>query len=64
MLVLSRQRGESIMIGNDIEVTVVTIRGGKVRIGITAPKGVRVDREEVRAAINSGTTRCDEPREG
>ena len=39
MLVLSRQRDETIMIGDDIEVTVVDIRGDKVRLGINAPEG-------------------------
>src|SRR5690606_14872540 len=47
MLVLSRQRDETIMIGDDIEVTVVDIRGDKVRLGITAPKSVTVHRKEV-----------------
>jgi carbon storage regulator len=47
MLVLSRQRDEVIRIGDDIEVTVVDIRGEKVRIGIRAPKDLPVDREEV-----------------
>ena len=51
MLVLSRQRDETIMIGDDIEVTVVDIRGDKVRLGITAPKEVSVDRKEVYDAI-------------
>ena len=47
MLVLSRKRDESIMIGDAIELTVVDIRGDKVRLGITAPKSVPVDRREV-----------------
>ena len=51
MLVLSRQRDETIMIGDDIEVTVVDIRGDKVRLGITAPKAVSVHRKEVYDAI-------------
>ena len=51
MLVLSRQRDETIMIGDDIEVTVVDIRGDKVRIGINAPKEVSVHRKEVYEAI-------------
>ncbi|MBC7783350.1 MAG: carbon storage regulator CsrA [Burkholderiales bacterium] len=51
MLVLSRQRDETIMIGDDIEVTVVDIRGDKVRLGITAPKEVSVHRKEVYEAI-------------
>jgi carbon storage regulator len=51
MLVLSRQRDETIMIGDDIEVTVVDIRGDKVRLGITAPKEISVHRKEVYDAI-------------
>jgi carbon storage regulator len=47
MLVLSRKPGESFFIGDDIEVLVVFVRGDKVRIGINAPKGVSVLREEL-----------------
>lgn len=51
MLVLSRQRDESIMIGDNIEITVVDIRGEKVRLGINAPPDVAVHRKEVYDAI-------------
>jgi carbon storage regulator len=51
MLVLSRQRDETIMIGDDIELTVVDIRGDKVRIGIKAPTHIAVHRKEVYDAI-------------
>lgn len=51
MLVLSRQRDETIMIGDDIEITVVDIRGDKVRLGINAPQSVSVHRKEVYEAI-------------
>ena len=51
MLVLSRKRDETIMIGDEIEITVVDIRGDKVRLGITAPKSVPVHRKEVYEAI-------------
>jgi carbon storage regulator len=51
MLVLSRQRDESIKIGDDIEITVVDIRGEKVRLGINAPSHVPVHRKEVYEAI-------------
>ena len=51
MLVLSRQRDETIVIGDDIEITVVDIRGDKVRLGISAPKAVTVHRKEVYDAI-------------
>ncbi|HEX8916703.1 MAG TPA: carbon storage regulator CsrA [Humisphaera sp.] len=51
MLVLSRQRDETIKIGDDVEVTVVDIRGDKVRLGVTAPRAVSVHRKEVYEAI-------------
>ena len=47
MLVLSRKAEESMYIGDDIKITVLDIRGGQVRIGITAPQNVPVHREEV-----------------
>jgi carbon storage regulator len=51
MLVLSRHRDESIMIGDDIVVTIVDIRGDKVRLGIEAPTDIPVHRQEVYEAI-------------
>ncbi len=51
MLVLSRQKDESIVIGDNIIVTVVDIRGDKVRLGIEAPKEIPVHRKEVYEAI-------------
>jgi carbon storage regulator len=47
MLVLTRRVGEVIVIDNDIKVTVVSVKGDKVRLGITAPDYVRVDRQEI-----------------
>lgn len=55
MLVLSRKKNESIIINNDITVTVVEIRGDKVRLGIVAPKEVPVHRQEVYNAIHGKT---------
>lgn len=52
MLVLSRKKNESIVINNDVVVTVVEIRGDKVRLGIVAPRDVSVHREEVYEAIH------------
>src|SRR5271165_4474314 len=52
MLVLSRKKNECIVINNDITVTVVEIRGDKVRLGIVAPKEVPVHRQEVYDAIH------------
>ena len=51
MLALSRKKTESIVINNDIEVTVLEIKGDQVKIGITAPKSVPVYRKEVYAQI-------------
>ena len=51
MLVLSRRKDESIMIGDDVEITIVDIRGDKVRLGITAPKAIPVHRREIYEAI-------------
>ncbi|MBJ7305343.1 MAG: carbon storage regulator CsrA [Gemmataceae bacterium] len=52
MLVLSRKKNESIVINNDIIITVVEIRGDKVRLGIIAPKDVPVHRQEIFDAIH------------
>jgi len=51
MLVLSRQKDESIMIGDNVEIVIVDVRGDKVRLGITAPKEIPVHRREVYEAI-------------
>ena len=56
MLVLSRKKNECIVINNDITVTVVEIRGDKVRLGIVAPKEVPVHRQEVYDAIHGKET--------
>ncbi|HAP08611.1 MAG TPA: carbon storage regulator [Planctomycetaceae bacterium] len=51
MLVLSRQSDETIVIGDNIRVTIVEVRGDKVRIGIEAPRDVTVHRQEIYDAI-------------
>ena len=51
MLALSRKENESIMIGNEIEITVLEIKGDQVKIGIKAPKNVSIYREEIYAQI-------------
>ena len=51
MLVLSRQKDESIMIGDDVEITIVDVRGDKVRLGINAPRSISVHRKEIYLAI-------------
>lgn len=67
MLVLSRRRDEAIMIGDDVVVTIVDIRGDKVRLGIEAPLSIPVHRQEVYDAIkreNSRATQVFPPPEG
>ena len=51
MLALSRKQGESIMIGNDIEITLLDVKGDQVKIGISAPKSVPIYRKEIYVAI-------------
>ena len=58
MLVLSRQRDESIMIGDKVVVTIVDIRGDKVRLGIEAPEEIPVHRQEVYEAIRRENRRA------
>ncbi len=58
MLVLSRQRDESIMIGDNVVVTIVDIRGDKVRVGIEAPAEIPVHRQEVYEAIQRENQRA------
>lgn len=58
MLVLSRHRDESIMIGDDVVVTIVDIRGDKVRLGIAAPQSIPVHRQEVYDAIQRENRRA------
>ena len=57
MLVLTRKRDEIVCIGDEIKITVVDIRGDKVRLGIDAPKSVPVHREEIYDAIKRGEPR-------
>lgn len=61
MLVLSRKQDESIVIGGEIEVMIVEIRGDKVRLGITAPKNIEVHRKEVHEAIQRERGDTNEP---
>ncbi len=56
MLVLSRRVDESLLIDKDIKITVLDIRGGQVRLGITAPQSIKVHREEIVDRINSDSS--------
>ena len=51
MLALSRKQGESIVIGNDIEITVLEVKGDQVKLGISAPKSIPVYRKEIYTQI-------------
>ena len=64
MLVLARQRDQTVMIGDDIEVTVVDIRGDKVRLGVNAPRTVSVHRKEVYEAIRKENQSAAQVRPG
>ena len=56
MLVLTRKSGESIQIGDDIELTVISVKGDQVKIGINAPKNVDIHRKEVYLSIKEENT--------
>ncbi|MGA8257265.1 MAG: carbon storage regulator CsrA [Nocardioides sp.] len=63
MLVLSRRIGESVVIGDDITVTVLDVRGDVVRIGIEAPRSVAVNRAELLAELESSNQAAASPSE-
>ena len=54
LLILTRRVGETLMIGDDVEVTVLGVKGNQVRIGIAAPKTTQVDRKEIRERKDAG----------
>ena len=64
MLVLSRKKNESIVIDDNVVITVVEIRGDKVRLGIEAPREIPIHRSEVHAAIQSEQTGIQATNEG
>lgn len=63
MLILTRRVGETVRIGDEVEVTVLGMKGGQVRLGITAPSSIPVHREEVYARIRTEQTAAAETAE-
>lgn len=61
MLVLTRRAGESIMIGDDVVITVLDVRGDQIRLGIRAPRSVAVHREEVYAELQEANRAAASP---
>jgi carbon storage regulator len=61
MLILTRRVGETVMIGNDVAITVLGVKGNQVRIGIKAPKDTPVHREEIFDRIRRETEADSEP---
>ena len=59
MLILTRRVGESLMIGDDVTITVLGVKGNQVRIGVKAPKEVAVHREEILDRMAEDTSSCD-----
>lgn len=59
MLVLTRKPGEAIVIGDDIEIEIVSVGGGKVRVGITAPRETTVHRKEVYVELRRAADGAD-----
>ncbi len=60
MLVLSRRKEESIMIDDDVKITIVDVRGDKVRLGIEAPKSISIHRKEIYDAIQKEKDHMDD----
>jgi len=61
VLVLSRKAGEQILIGDDVVVTVLEVRGDSVKVGIDAPRGLRIQRQEVVAAVSDANVEASRP---
>ncbi len=61
MLILTRRAGETVMIGSDVTITVLGVKGNQVRIGINAPKDIAVHREEIYERIQNEKAGASEP---
>ncbi|ABI67548.1 carbon storage regulator CsrA [Syntrophomonas wolfei] len=64
MLILGRRKGESILIGDDIEITIVDIQGDYIRMGIQAPREVSIVRKEIKEQIREENIKAAEKPEG
>lgn len=62
MLILTRRIGETLMVGDDVKVTVLGVNGNQVRIGVDAPKNVEVHREEIYQRINAERSNVNQQR--
>lgn len=59
MLILTRKIGESLLIGDEVEITVLSVRGSQVKLGVNAPKDIAVHREEIYQRIKSLSEKTD-----
>ncbi len=64
MLILGRRKGESVLIGDDIEITIVDIQGDYIRMGIQAPREVSIVRKEIKEQIREENIKAAEKPEG
>jgi carbon storage regulator len=63
MLILTRRVGESLMIGDDVTITVLGVKGNQVRIGVNAPKSIAVHREEIYKKIQQEKVQAEDQKE-